>query len=801
MAKARNLFASVVCVAALSLSACDNAETRAEGHFKNAMELLESGQTEKASLEFRNAMRLSKTSLAPRVEYGKLLMKEGDFARAAGALEEAVEIDPTHLESRKMLARIMIVANQLTTAKLHVDAGLRADPSNIEVRSLLATIELRSGNKAEARTIAEKILSEEPTQPAASQVLSSILIEEEQYGMALDLLDASIATDPQNFGLHISKLQALELSGDDAGVGKQLTAMFQIAPQNQRVAQGLIAWHLERNDLASAEDVLRARSEKFPETLSYKMAVVDFRDQNLGIDAARQELAFLAESDPKEIVYELALAEIDERDGNPDGAIERLENLLERELGTEKTKVRVHLARLLLTQGRKTEARRLIADTLSEDSTNIDALTLRGQIHLDDDNPESAISDLRSALAGSPQNPRILTVLALAHERNGSRGLAQERLALAVRASNSGVGESLRYAEFLVKDKKFALAEEVLKNAVVNSPRSVMGLSGLAKLHLSQSKWREAEDIARRIEAIGNGKESQQIAAEIRVASLSGQKRFDESIGALRQMWSEAGEKTTAMENLVRTFLLAGNAEDAASFLDGILADEPKSLRANLLLGAVFAFDGKTEEAVQAYRRVIEFHPTSETGYGALARLYTSLGQTEDANAVIKQGLSAADNAPGLLFAEASRFERAGEFESAIAIYEQLYEANKISDVLANNYASLLSDYRDDPESLETAYNVAKRLRSSTNPAFQDTYGWILFKRGEHERALQPLKSAAEGIPNNPVVHFHLGMLYRVLGKTDEAKSTLALAVELFGESSLPQAALAKSVLAEFGEN
>lgn len=801
MAKFRNIFASAICVAALSLTACDNAESRAEGHFKNGMELLESGESEKAALEFRNAMRLNKAALAPRVEYGKLLMKQGDFARAAGALEEAVEIEPTHLESRKMLARIMIVANQLSTAKLHIDAGLRADPSDIEVRSLLATVELRSGNKDEARKVAETILQESPTEPAASQVLASILIEEEQYGAALELLDASIVGAPLNFGLHLSKLQALELGGDDDGVGKQLTTMFKIAPQNQRVTQGLIAWHLKRNDMGSAETVLRARSERFPENLEYKMAVVEFRDDNLGIDAARQELAFLAESDPEEIVYELALAEIEERAGDLDGAIERLENLQNRDLGDDEAAVKVRLARLLLTQGRKTEARRIIADTLAEDSTNIDALTLRGQIHLDDDNPESAISDLRSALAGSPQNPRILTVLALAHERNGSRGLAQERLALAVRASNSGVNESLRYAEFLVKDKKFALAEEVLKNAVVNSPRSVAALSGLAKLHLNQSNWREAESVAQRIEAIGNNDASRQLAKEIRVASLSGQQRFEESIGALRQMWAEAGEKTTAMENLVRTFLLAGDTEEATSFLEGILKDEPKSMRGNLLLGAVFAFDGKVDEAEQTYRRVIALHPNSESGYGALSRLYMSLGRAEDANAVIAEGLNTTENAPGLLFAEASRFEREGNFENAISVYEQLYEANKISDVLANNYASLLSDYRDDPESLEKAYNVAKRLRSSTNPAFQDTYGWILFKRGEHERALQPLKSAAEGIPNNPMVHFHLGMLYRVLGKTDEAKSTLTTAVELFGESNLPQAALAKTTLAEFGGN
>jgi len=749
-----NLAVSFLLMGALALSACDDAQSRADGHYQNGLALLADGEAEKAALEFRNAIALNKNFVEPRVEYGKLLMQSGDLARATNALEGAIEIDPAHLDARKMLARIMILARQFPTAKLHVDAAMRTAPDDVEVRNLMATTELRLGNMEEARDISLRILNEIPSEPAATQVLASVLMKEEAYDASLALLDETIEFHAGNIGLHLTKLEALKLKGDDDQVGAQLRTLFELAPRNRRFVDELVAWHIKREDNDSAVDLLRQRIELFPDNVAYKMALVEFRGSTVGIDAARQELAVFAQAAPDETVFEVALAQIDERDGKPNEAISRLENLLTQDVGDAKADITMRLAHLLFKQDRMAEARDLTARTLSDDPTNVEALTLRGMMHIENDRPEAAISDLRSALDGSPQNPRILTVLAQAHERNGSRGLAQERLALAVRASNSGIEESLRYAEFLMRDEKITLAEEVLKDAVLANPGSIRIRGALSKLFLSQSKWREALEMADGLAAATQNPRAQQIAQEIRIATLTGQKRFEESVGALREMWDSTGEKTSAMENLVRTYLQTGEPDEAMAFLDEVLSTEPKNMRANLLIGAIHIF-----------------------------------------NAVIKRGLAAAKDAPGLMFAEAGRFERAGEFEKAISIYEDLYEDNKISDVLANNYASLLAEYRQDEESLERAYNVAKRLRSSTNPAFQDTYGWILYQRGDYERALQPLKSAAKGIPNNPVVLFHLGMLYAALEKDQEAISALSTATQLFKGTNFPQAEVAASTL------
>ena len=40
-----------------------------------------------------------------------------------------------------------------------------------------------------------------------------------------------------------------------------------------------------------------------------------------------------------------------------------------------------------------------------------------------------------------------------------------------------------------------------------------------------------------------------------------------------------------------------------------------------------------------------------------------------------------------------------------------------------------------------------------------DTVGWVYFKKGDYEKALEKLKQAVQLMPNSPTIHYHLGMV------------------------------------------
>jgi cellulose synthase operon protein C len=191
--------------------------------------------------------------------------------------------------------------------------------------------------------------------------------------------------------------------------------------------------------------------------------------------------------------------------------------------------------------------------------------------------------------------------------------------------------------------------------------------------------------------------------------------------------------------------------------------------------------------------------PAADRPLAALVALLQGTGRDAEAAAVIDAALEAAPDAQVARILKAGSLEATGDIEGAIAVYEAFYADDSGNLIVANNLASLLSSHRSDPESLERAFTIARRLAASEVPAFQDTYGWIEYRRGNYDEALVRLEPAAAGLPDDPLVQYHLGMVYRALGRTAQARDTLGRAVELSGDRPLPQFIEARQVLEQVG--
>jgi len=779
------------------LTACDTAEERAEGHYQRGMQLLEAGETQKALLEFRNALQLNEDALEPRLEFARIRLAEGNIQGAIGNYLKVIELDENHMEARTTTGRLMLQYDaDADSAREHITAAADLAPEDIEVRGLVAGLAQKEERFEEAATLATALLEDAPGNIMGVSILVAQEVAAGDYPAVITLIDDALISNPEELSLHVAKLQAFEALEDQAAIGAQLEEMATLFPDNAQVAQGRVQWFLNTGDAAGAIQAQRNLAGIFTDDPSHALQVAALLNRFEGVEAAQSELEKLAQEDTHRVTFVRALADFEFQQGNSDAAITRLEDLINTDLGEDDAHdAQSQLANVLKSNGDTARALEIVEKVIAEDQNHVESLKLRALAALDDDRPQNAISDLRAALAVEEQDPTILMMLALAHERNGSLGLAQERMALAVQASGSGIVESLRYAEFLTRQGKADIALTSLKSAYDKHGDIPALLAGIGQVQLALSDWTGATDTVGRLAALADDPQNKRIAQELQLAILNGEERFDQSIGVLRDMWDAAGESTSAMENLVRNYVLSGKTEDAADFLEDVLKDDVANMRANLLRGALHAFEGEAEQAEVRYRKVIKDHPNAENGYGALASLLAFQGRQDEADAIITAGIENSEDTERLLFSRASRLEQEQDYEGAIAIYEQLYAANKVSDVLANNLASLLSEFRDDPESLERAFNISKRLRTSAQPAFQDTYGWILYKRGEYERAIQPLKTASEGAQNNIFVQYHLGMAYEKLGQKDLAIAQLTRALELGEGTGLPILDIARETL------
>jgi len=197
------------------------------------------------------------------------------------------------------------------------------------------------------------------------------------------------------------------------------------------------------------------------------------------------------------------------------------------------------------------------------------------------------------------------------------------------------------------------------------------------------------------------------------------------------------------------------------------------------LLGSTQLVRNAPDQALSSFKAAIDQQPKREVGYTALANLYIRQNDQAEALKVIQVGLREQPESFALRLALAGLFELKGDYDAAITEYEQLLKQQPGSLVVANNLASLLSDYRTDKASLDRAYTIAAGLRKAQVPQFKDTLGWVHHQRGEHKAALPLLEEAATELPNIALVRYHLGVTYVAVGDNAKASEQLKKALEL----------------------
>ncbi|MDO9640861.1 MAG: tetratricopeptide repeat protein [Pseudotabrizicola sp.] len=781
----------------LVLSGCQSSEEKAEGYFQSGLTLLAAGDEERALVEFRNVFKYDGFHKDARKTYADILVKRGDLREAYGQYLRLIEQYPDTVEVRQTLAEMALAQGNFDETERHGRAALQLAPDAPDVQAIGLALDYRAavlardvGAEADIARKAEALQAGLPQ----NLVLRRILIDNRMRGpepqTALAQIDAALEIEPESFEFHSMRLSLLGQAEDVAGFGQQLKTMVALFPENEELKASMIRWLMVQGDTAGAEAFLRDQAGDLTADPKGHLEVVYLLSTTKGREAAQAELEQLIAANAGTAnadLYGAFLATMTFEDGQNDQAIAQLGAILETAAPSDQTrKLMTMQAQMLDRTGARDKAEVLVEKILTEDASNVDALKLRAAWHIAADRAGLAIQDLRTAQGQAPRDPQIMTLMAAAYERDGNRDLAAEQLAKAFEVSRAAPDESLRYASFLLQQGRPQVAETVLTDARRASPAHVGVLQALAEVLLENAKWPQAREVADTLRQLGTP-ETLAAAERIQAATLFGQDRMDEGLALLEAQAAASSDDVRPSVTVVMIQIRAGRTNEARSFLDEALKKAPNDPTLRVLSANVDALLGKTTEAEAAYRALISDDPTADLPVRMLYGLLVSESRDADARAVLDAGLEAQPDNESLLWTRAGLLERDGRFDETIAIYEKLYERNSSNIVAANNLASMITSYRDDPESLERAYAIARRLRDSPVPAFQDTYGWIEYRRGNPDVALKYLEPAAKGLPDDPLAQFHLGMAYADLGRKDEAIAQLRRALELGAGRDLPQ--------------
>ena len=793
----------------LALSACEDAADRAEAYYQSGLTLLAAGDTDRALIEFRNVFEHDGFHKEARKIYADTMHDLGRTDDAYGQYLRLIEQYPDTAPVRFTLAEIALSRNDWDEVRRHGTAGIALTPDLPRAQAIGAAIAYTTALRDDdpdamraATTHAKVVLDGSPDNLVALRILIDASARGPLPETALPFLERAIALAPTSLEFYAAKLRLLTDLNDDPAAIAQLETMFARFPDNEEVRSTLVNWHLQQKNFVAAEAILREMAGDPATASDGHMTIVQFLRQAKGDAAALAELTTLSDATTGTAAHDVyqATVTVIRFEADPAGpALATMQALTDTLPPSDQSRqIKAMYAQMLISTDNEPAARDVVAAILLEDTSNVPALKMRAAWAIAADSPGVAITDLRSALSQAPRDPEIMMLMATAHERTGFPELAGERLALAVQVSNAAAVPSLRYARFLIRDGRTQAAVSVLSDARRATQTNLELISVLADLHLSEKNWAGATALLAELRAMRDiNPRAAQLGTALEAEILSGQNRTDESLAVLQDQLNDMDENGRAALTIALAQVRAGKISEARTYLATAITARPDDMTLRMLSGSVAMMDGDADEAEVVFRAVLKDAPETEAAVRLLYSLLHLQGREDEKANVLAAGLATLPASETLLWIKAGALEQQGDIDGAITIYEGLYTLDSANVVVANNLASLLAAHRDDAASLDRAFRIARRLRGIDVPAFQDTYGWIVFRRGDPADALDYLRPAAAGLPDDALVHYHLGRALHALNKDDEAIETFTRALEIAGDSDLPQFEIARTLLTE----
>ncbi|MEM9255981.1 MAG: tetratricopeptide repeat protein [Pseudomonadota bacterium] len=246
-----------------------------------------------------------------------------------------------------------------------------------------------------------------------------------------------------------------------------------------------------------------------------------------------------------------------------------------------------------------------------------------------------------------------------------------------------------------------------------------------------------------------------------------------------------------------------GELDAATNYLQQLIATGQRTNEAYYYLGRIEEQNAQPERALEAYRQVgnsrefiaansrignilIERDDLQESRdwfadlriryparlidlYGLESETLTQYGYIDDAKELVDEALAIAPESSALLYNRAMLSEKQGDLDAMEKDLRTIIDSDPDNATALNALGYTLTNRTDRHE--EALQLITKALALQPNePAILDSMGWVLFRTGRYEEALDYLSRAYEEFPD-PEVAAHLGEVLWVIGDRDMART------------------------------
>ncbi len=769
------LLSLVLLALVIPLISCGGAEDRKAKYFKRGVELYDEGNYTQARLEFKNVLQIDPKDVEGLFMFGQLEEKEQHWRKAYALFLRVVEINPKHTKAQLHLGRLYVMGGTPEKALESAKGILQDDPDNSMAMVLQGLAKAKMGEKDDAIQDIEAAIKADPENLDALSLLATLYADQQKFDQAIGLAKQGLKSHPKDVGTHLLLARFYEKTGDTEGIISLLKDLIKLQPDSIVARARLAAYYYGKDNKAEAEKVLRTAISAIPDSVQAKRALLELLVRTGKKDEAEKELKGFITQSPEQYELQFELAKLYLSTGRKDDARKVYQNIIEQDgYGLDGAKARTKLATVLILEEDVEQASALLEEVLREDPRNTEALLVRAAISMSNKEGDNGITDLRTILQEDPGHVKAHRLKARAHLAKGEIALARESLENAIQAQPQEVAANFELAKLLVQSGEVDAAVQVLEKLLKFFPDNLEVLQSISKIRIGQQKWSEVAPLALRIQ---EKYPTNPLGYYYQGLVQQGEKNYAESLRSFERSLERAPDGVEPLIALARSQVALDQIDKALARVEQVVTRNPEHFLALNLKGEIQMRQKHLDAATVTFNQVIELKPDWPVPYRNLARVSAAQNGPDAILDVLKRGYEKSKNS-SLGLEVASIYDRNGETQKAIILYEKLLVDHPNMVMATNNLAMILVRGEPQQDALDRALELVEGFSDIENPLYLDTLGWVRYKRGEMDQAATLFEKAAHKGGEVPEIQYHLGMAYYKLGKMAGAKRALTRALE-----------------------
>lgn len=635
-----------------------------------------------------------------KMEYlqrGNEFVAQENFEKARLEYKNVLQIDPKQVDALYQLGLLEEQAQNWRAAAGNFQRVIEIDAKNVEARVHLGKLYLLSGMSDKALELAEEALRLDPKSSDVLTLKAGILAKQQKTDEAIAVVQQVLQLSPGHADATILLAGLHRIQGHPTEALELLRQGIDHNPKHLGLKFVLAEALGDQGKIGEGAQLLRDVIALKPDVLSYRLRLAAYLEAGKDYPEAEIALRDAVAHDDDQAQARLALVNFVHAHHSPEAAAKQLQEFIKQSPKTYGLQFAYAAARE--REGQKRDAINTYLSIIEDEHESPAALTARS---------------------------RLARIYALDGKYSDAENLISEVL----KKNSTDVEALMLRAGLSLEKRDAASAVPDLRSVLRDQPDNIQALKLLAQAHVLNNKQDLAIETLHKAVALAPN----DVATRLTLAELLAQQNKPaEAKHEVEAVLAHEPNHLQALEAMVKLQITDKNFNGARATAKKLSQAYPHSAVGDYMTGMVLAAQGKTSEAIAAYRTAIDKQPQAAEPLAAMVKAYLSRKQAREALAALDEALK-----------------------------------REPSNFVAQNLRGEVLLLTGDSGNAEKALLKAVEL----NPKFPSSYrnlGMARLARNDVAGAVQSYESGLRQLPENEMLVYSLAALYEHQGQLDRA--------------------------------